>query len=1062
MESASDLFTMAKLFRIWPLQQCPVPKRSLLTMTAPRSLLLPSALLAALTAPLPAEDKVDFARQVQPIFAEHCLECHGPDDAKGGLVLTSRDAAMKALKSGAHAIIPGAPTKGAMMERLTTGDIDQRMPPKEKKPMKPGEIETLRRWIAEGAEFQSHWAYAELRLSPPPAAKTTDAVRNDIDRFILAGLEAKGLVPAPEADRATLIRRVYLDLLGLPPSVAEVDAFIADKSPQAYEKMLDQALASEHFGERWGRHWLDMARYADSDGYEKDRPRPDAWRYRDWVIRAVNDDMPFDQFTIEQLAGDLLPDATAEQLVATAFNRQTLTNTEGGTDQEQFRIEACMDRTETLGTIWLGLTVGCARCHTHKYDQITQKEYYQLFSFFNNGDEVTRQAPTSPAEWAAYEKANGAAARALIPLRKKVDIAKTSVRVKLPDWEKTIQARLEAARRAGKTQTFTALKVISTQSKGATQFTPQADGSVLATGKQPAQDTYTVTVELPPGQITALQLEVLPDPSLPRQGPGRSNTGNFVLNEVSARLLPATGSSSKLILHSASADYSQKDFKADGAADGKPSTGWAVGGRTSQKHVLTVQPSEPLQAAAGSKLELVLDQLYAKSGGQHCIGRFRILAAGEETEASIVPAAVLKILNEEPKRRNPVVIQALYEWMEATDPEVRAAQAILSEAESKLPAPPLMDVRVIAQRTTTPRTTHVLHRGDFLQPAEAVTPATFATLPPLKANGDKATRLDLARWLVSANNPLTPRVTVNHLWTHLFGEGLVSTTADFGVRGAAPTHPELLDWLASHFVKDGWRRKSLLRLIMTSATYRQASTLTNNVRGQRSGEELAQLEDIDPRNLFLWRQNRLRVEGEVVRDLYLAASGLLSEKLGGPSVYPPMPPDVAALSYANNFTWKTSEGADRYRRGMYTFFKRTAPHPELMTFDCPDANLTNVRRTVSNTPLQALTTLNAEAFTEAAQALAAQLLADPGLRNDQARLTAAIRRCVSRLPQKSELATLDELLLDARKYYQAAPQAEIKAMNGNHLPKGASPTEHAALTATTRIILNLDEFITRE
>ncbi|MCB1211356.1 MAG: DUF1553 domain-containing protein, partial [Verrucomicrobiales bacterium] len=854
----------------------------------------------------------------------------------------------------------------------------------------------------------------------------------------------------------------YLDLLGLPPTVADADAYIADKSPQAYEKMLDRALASEHFGERWGRHWLDMARYADSDGYEKDRPRPDAWRYRDWVIRAVNDDMPFDQFTIEQLAGDLLPDATAEQLVATAFNRQTLTNTEGGTDQEQFRIEACMDRTETLGTIWLGLTVGCARCHTHKYDQISQKEYYQLFSFFNNGDEVTRQAPTSPAEWAAYEKTNGAAARSLIPLRKRLDIAKSNLPVKLPEWEKAIQARLATARQTQKTQTFAPLKIISTQSKGATQFAPQADGSVLATGKSPAQDTYTVSVQLPTGPITALQLEVLPDPSLPKQGPGRSSGGNFVLNEITARLVPNTGPSHAVILHSATADYSQKDFKADGAVDSKPSTGWAVGGKTGQKHVLTVQLSEPLQAAAGSKLELALDQLYAKSGGQHCIGKFRILAATEETEASIVPGTVLKILNEEPKRRNPVVIQALYDWMEKIDPDVRAAQAILSEAESKLPAPPLMDVRVIAQRTTAPRTTHVLHRGDFLQPAEEVEPATFATLPPLKSAGEKATRLDLAKWLVSAKNPLTPRVTVNHFWTHLFGEGLVTTTADFGVRGAAPTHPELLDWLASRFVQGGWSRKNLLRLIMTSATYRQVSTVSTNVNGARSGEELARIDDLDPRNLLLWRQNRVRVEGEVVRDLYLAASGLLSQKLGGPSVFPPMPPDVAALSYANNFKWTTSEGPDRYRRGMYTFFKRTAPHPELMTFDCPDANLTNVRRTVSNTPLQALTTLNAEAFTEAAQALAARLFADPSLRNDQDRLTAAIRRCVSRLPQKSELATLEGLLVDARKYYQSAPQAEIKAMNGNHLPKGASPTEHAAFTATTRIVLNLDEFITRE
>ncbi len=1009
-----------------------------------------------------AEEKVDFARQVQPIFAEHCLECHGPDDAKGGLVLTSREAAMKALKSGAHAIIPGQPGKSAVMERLTTGDLDDRMPPKEKKPMKPGEIETLRRWITEGAEFQAHWAYRPLGHPQPPAVKNTAAIRNEIDQFVIAKLEASGLSPAPEASRSTLIRRVYLDLLGLPPTVEQVDAFIADGSPQAYGKMLDEAMTSEHFGERWGRHWLDMARYADSDGYEKDRPRPDAWRFRDWVIHAINDDMPFDQFTIEQLAGDLLPNATAEQNVATAFNRQTLTNTEGGTDQEQFRIEACMDRTETLGTVWLGLTVGCARCHTHKYDQISQKEYYQLFSFFNNGDEVVRQAPTSPAEWAAYEKINGTAARALIPLRKKLDEAKSSLPVKLPEWEKGIQARLAAARSAKATQQFTPLKIISTTSKGATTFAVQGDGSVIVGGKQLAQDTYTVTIELPTTPVSALQLEVLPDKSLPKNGPGRSSGGNFVLNEIQSRLVPANGPSTGIVLHTATADYEQKDFKADGTLDNKPSTGWAVGGKTGQRHILTLQLSEPLNAAPGSKLELRLDQLYAKSGGNHTIGRFRVLAATQEVENSIAPAAVLKILNEEPKRRNPVVIQALYEWMEKIDPDVRAAQAALNEAEAKLPKAPLMDVRVIAERAKEPRTTHVLHRGDFLQPAEEVVPATFGTLPALKVGDGKASRLDLARWLVSKENPLTPRVTVNQIWTHLFGEGLVTTTADFGVRGAAPTHPEMLDWLAARFVQDGWSRKSLLRLIMTSATYRQSSVPTTALGGQRSPNELALIENIDPRNLLLWRQNRLRVEGEIVRDLYLAASGLLSPKIGGPSVFPPMPSDVAALSYAGNFSWKTSVGEDRYRRGMYTFFKRTAPHPELMTFDCPDANLTNVRRTVSNTPLQALTTLNAEAFTEAAQALAASLLSDPTLRTDEAKLSAAIRRCVSRPPQRNELATMESLLLESRRYYQSAPQAEIKAMNGNALPKDASPTEHAAWTALTRIVLNLDEFITRE
>ena len=675
-------------------------------------------------------------------------------------------------------------------------------------------------------------------------------------------------------------------------------------------------------------------------------------------------------------------------------------------------MEACFDRTETLGTVWMGLTVGCARCHTHKYDQITHREYFQLFAFFNNGDEVTRQAPLSPEAWAAYEKDNGAAARALIPLKKKLDAAKNALPVKLPEWEKGVQARLKAARaEPQRKQVFKAFAKPQAGSREKVKLEQQADGSFLATGKQAKQDEYIVTLAETGRVITALQLEVLPDASLPKQGPGRSSGGNFVLSELTAVRVRADGATHGLVLHSAAADFEQKGFAAAGVLDGNPDSGWAVSGGTGKRHVLTVQLAEPVTLAAGDKLEVRLTQHYAK-GGEHCIGRFRLLAAAE---ASIAPAAVVRVLNEEPKRRNPVVIQALYEWMEKVDPEVREAAAALAVAEAGLPKPPLMDVRVIGQRAQNPRETRLMLRGDFLQPAEPVVPAGLAVLPPIQAaQGGEPTRLDLARWLVSPENPLTARVAVNHVWAQLFGEGLVRTVADFGVRGEPPTHPRLLDWLAAEFMRNGWSRKKLIRLILTSETYQQASDPALAAAGRRSAQETRRLEEIDPLNSLLWRQNRLRVQGEVVRDLYLAASGLLSPKIGGPSVYPPMPKDVAELSYAGNFKWETSKGEDRYRRGLYTFFKRTAPHPDLMTFDCPDANLTNVRRTVSNTPLQALTTLNAEAFVEAAAALAARVLADETLQNDAERLRHAFRLCLSREPDSSELASMEKLLQGAR------------------------------------------------
>ncbi len=987
---------------------------------------------------------VDFQRDIQPLFAEHCYECHGPDAQKGGLNLTTRAGAMKVLESGVAAFVPGHPEKSEALTRLLTTDEDDVMPTKKKakRPTKE-QIELLKKWIASGAEWTQHWAYKPVVRVKVPEVKDAGWSRNDMDRFIRARLEREGIKPSPVADAFTLCRRLYLDLTGLPPPPEEADEFAkaaAKDRQKAVEALTDRLLASPRFGERWGRHWLDKARFADSDGYEKDRPRPDAWRYRDWVIAAVNSDMPFDQFTIEQLAGDLLPNATPEQKLATAFHRQTLTNTEGGTDQEQFRNEAVFDRTETTGAVWLGLTVGCARCHTHKYDQISQREYYQLFAFFNNGDETLTKVGASASALAEFEKKNAAHAKKLRALQDKLAKAREPLFDKLLDWEKETNARLAAA---GKNKPEPEpLMLASVTSDGGTTFMQREDRSWTATSPAKDKEVYTLVAELPAAQISALRLEVVADTAFPNEGPGRSKTGNFVLSEIAVWTDAGT-----VELHSPMADFSQKNMPVTAAIDGrspKNEKGWGIGGAIGKSHDATFRFVRPVDGAKTPRLTVMLSQQYGKA---HTIGRFRLVGIEGETSDSIVPLALKQLLAIGSEKWTNESREQIVDWLVKFDPAASAAAEKLEAAEESGPKPPLMDVRVISQRTT-PRDTRVLHRGEFLSPTDPVKPGTLATLPPLRSRNGSGTlpdRLDFARWLVNRENPLTARVTVNHIWAQLFGTGIVRTENDFGVRGEPPSHPELLDWLADEFVAKGWSRKQMIRLLVTSATY------------QQSAAQRPELRDTDPLNRLLARQARIRVEGEVVRDLHLAASGLLSGKIGGPSVFPPMPPEVAALSYANNFKWSESSGEDRYRRGMYTFFKRTAPHPDLTTFDCPDANIACVTRTVSDTPLQALTTLNAQVFADAARALAARVLREvPG--DDAPRVERAFRLCLARPPTGAETSRLMSLLSQARAFYAANP-AEAKKLIAN--AKEANAAELAAWTAMTRIVMNTDEFITR-
>ena len=996
-------------------------------------------LLYCILSPFLSGTAVDFSRDIQPIFAEHCTNCHGPDKQKGGLNLTKQGSVLSKLKSGKHAVIAGKPNHSELVRRLITRDEDDLMPPPDKgEKLSDSKIATIQKWIAEGAEWNIHWAYRPPGKTPLPDVVKSDWVENKIDHFVLAKLEANKLQPSPRADRYILIKRLNYDLLGLPPSPKQVDAFVNDKSPDAYLKLVNRLLASPHFGERWGRHWLDKARYADSDGYEKDRPRPNAWRYRDWVINAINDDLPFDQFTIEQLAGDLLPEATDAQKLATAFNRQTLTNTEGGTDKEQWRVAAVMDRVETLGSIWLGLTVGCARCHNHKYDQLSQKEYYQLFAYFNNGEETSASVPRSRKEHEAWRTTKIKHDVKVKALQQQLASRRQALQEQLAELEKELQAKLAA--RKNTPEAFHSIKHTSVQGPDGVVFKEQKDGSLLATGANPAKAKYTLEFRPSEKAITGLRIDVLPDDSLGRKGPGRTPHGNFVLNDVRiyATNQPKIDTKrDRVALQSAKANYSQKNWQAENAIDGKigegsKGTGWAVGDEYGKPHQLVISFSKTILLKGTTRIQVVLDQQY---GSQHSIGRFRISARTGRPPGDGIPDPVVKILAVDSAKRDQKQHDTLLNHFVEADSDAKRLQL---ELENPEPKPPVMSVRVIGQRTKNPRTTHLLHRGEFKQPKDKVTAGIPSTLPDIKHRGP-GDRLDLARWLVDGKNQLVPRVTVNHIWAKLFGNGLVRTMNDFGARGDAPTHPLLLECLATELVLKKWSRKDIIRLIVNSATYQQSSI------------HRPEYTDIDPNNQLLHRQNRFRVEAEIIRDLALDTGGLRSRKVGGPSVFPPLPLGVAALSYANNFKWNTSKGEDRYRRGLYTFFKRTSPHPNLITFDCPDSNVTCVKRNISNTPLAALTTLNNLTYDEAAKALAKRMMAERS--TDTERIRHGFRICVTRHSKPNEEAAFRKLLQRAKQFYTANTK-EANAYNGS--------TQASAWSAVARIMLNMDEFLTRE
>ncbi len=985
--------------------------------------------LALFIPPSVSADVIDFNRDIRPLLADYCFKCHGPDEGtlEADLRLDTRDGALADL-GGRIAIVPNKPEQSVLLKRITASDPDERMPPPEAgKMLGPEQIALLRAWIEQGAPYASHWSFDAIRRPPlPPLNDAAGSSRHAIDHFVQAKLEELGITPSEEADRHTLIRRVYLDFLGVPPTVDQVAAFVSDNYPAAFERLMDRVLADPRFGERWGRHWLDQARYADSHGYTNDNARI-MWPYRDWVINAFNRDVPFDQFTTEQLAGDLLDEPTLDQLVATGFHRNTLINSEGGTKADQFRDEQVKDRVDTTGLVWLGLTVGCAKCHSHKYDPISQTEYYQIYSFFNSTADSNSTSPTIQAPSSQQQQMLARLDQQIAALRGRLEgDAKREQRQSA--WEAELvetAQRLESDASAESVE-WTVLELDGQSDNDAT-FTRLDDNSLLVSGNDVARDWYKLTARSPLTSIRSVRVEALRHESLPLGGPGRAGNGNFVLSEFWFR----TGDGRELRFSKAQADHSQPKYDVAHAIDTKPNTGWAIngspeGGANHNRVAWFVLPA-PLEVE--EEHALIFNMQFDNGDARYNLGRFRISIAADEWVDMPSVGELAKLASVPPADRTKAQSQRLTAAFLKSDPLLSTVNADLERlSRQRDGVARQIPSTMILRELDKPRSTYLQVRGDFLRTGEPVAADVPAVLPPLPDSEAPRTRLDLAAWLVSDTNPLTPRVRINRMWMRLFGRGLVETENDFGIQGSLPSHPQLLDWLASEFRRQEWSTKRMLRQIAMSATYRQSSVFRKDLPVEDAGNE------------WLARQARLRVEGEIVRDLALAVSGLLSNKIGGPSVYPPQPDGVYAFTQ-RSMSWKTSRGEDRFRRGMYTFFYRSAPYPMLTTFDAPTFNVTCTRRDRSNTPLQSLTVANSEAMMEMAKAFAQRIQAEAD--DDEQRLVKAFQICFARPPSQQELTLLARFLEAAQQRQQSQPSFD-------------------PWVATARVLMNLDEFVTRE
>jgi hypothetical protein len=1021
--------------------------------------------------------KINYQRDIQPILEKNCYSCHSAANQMSGLRLDSRPGFLAGGANG-KILVPGKAADSSLYKRLAgIGDLTRM--PFGGQPLAPAQIELIRAWIDQGAEIpeeaaayapseaaKKHWGFIAPVKPPVPQVNHKAWVRNPIDSFILARLEKEGLSPSPPADRVTLLRRLSLDLIGLPPTAAEVDAFVADKSPNAYEKQVERLLSSPHYGERWGRIWLDAARYADSNGYEKDQPRR-VWFYRDWVINALNRDLPYNQFIIEQIAGDLLPHPTQDQIVATGFLRNSMLNEEGGIDPEQFRMEAMFDRMDAIGKGMLGITIQCAQCHNHKFDPLKQEEYYRMFAFINSANDSNIPVYTPQEQIKRQE------------IFRKTREIEAMLQHQHPTWQADM-ARWEEQVKQAQPEWTVIRPVVDDISTSGQKYTPQKDGSFLCQGYAPPKSGVKMSVKTDLQNITAFRLELLTDQRLPLGGPGRSLKGIAALTEFRVEAAPADAPTkvTKLKFAKATADFDQPEMPLETifddksgkhrvtgppeyAIDGKEETAWGIDagpGLRNQPRKAVFTLAAPVSYPQGTIFTISLAQDHGGGEESDNLGRFRLSFTNTPgATADPLPKDVRDILSVPAAERTPLQVQTVFGYWRNTVPECKAENDQIAEIWRGYPEG---SAQLVFATRDMPRETHILTRGDFLHPTALVDPGVPAFLHPLPhddswQNG-QPTRLTFARWLAARNSPTTARSIVNRVWQAYFGIGIVATSENFGTQCEPPSNQELLDWLAVQFMdQDGWSLKKLHRLIVTSATYRQSSQVTPD------------LLEKDPYNRLLARGPRFRVDAEVVRDIALSASGLLDPAVGGPSVFPPAPDFLflPPVSYSPK-PWHESTGAEVYRRALYTFRYRSVPYPMLETFDAPNGDMSCVRRARSNTPLQALTTLNEPVFLEAARALAARTLANGGGTDDQ-RLDYAFRRCVARDPNKMEK---DELLSFLQKQAHRYQDGELNAwdlLGGNEalaplLPKNVTPAQVAAWTAVSRVLLNLDETITKE
>ena len=1040
-------------------------------MSVWRSLCLASVVLLLGTrggwaaAPAPLPEVVEFNRDIRPLLSDNCFFCHGPDKNKRKADLRLDTAEGLVGKEGVKGTaIPGKPEESELFRRITSSDPEMKMPPHDSgKTLTARDIALLKKWIEQGAKYEGHWAFLPIKKpAVPTSAQLKSQISNSVDPFVLDPLLKQGLKPSAEADRITLIRRLSFDMIGLPPSPEEVAAFVNDVSPEAYEKLVDRLLKSPHLGERLAMWWLDLVRYADTVGYHGDQ-NMSVSPFRQYVIDSFNANKRFDQFTVEQLGGDLLPNPTREQMIASGYNRLGMMSAEGGVQPKEYLAKYIAERVRNASGTWLGITLGCAECHDHKFDPLTTKDFYRFEAFFADIQEQGLYSGSdSTGIWGPSIKVPS--------LEQEAALAKLDQQI--ADVKKTIETstpELVAAQVAWeKSQAvWTLLKPASMTSANNATLTAKDDGSILAGGANPATDTYTLTVKNPPKGITAFRLGVLPDDSLPAKGPGRAGNGNFVLSEFIVKQVIGDTIEENVPLQNATATYEQIGAPGanpygkwavaaaiDGDAKGK-TWGWAVMEQVGKPNTAVFETTKDIEGGEGTTLTISL--LQNLDNPNHTLGRFRLSATTNPRPVradQAPPPNIAALLAVDAEKRSDAQKNELANYFRSIAPALEPARKQLAELEKSRKD---FDARIpvsLVTATVPARMVRILKRGNWMdESGEEVTPAFPAVISspsPMPASDARLTRLDLAKWIVSNDNPLTARVFVNRVWKLFFGTGLSRKLDDLGAQGDWPSHPLLLDHLATQFIESGWDVKSLLKTVVMSSTYRQSSVSNREQR------------ELDPYNRWLGRQGRFRLDAELVRDNALSISGLLVTKLGGPSVKPYQPPGYFAYLNFPAREWQNDSGESLYRRGLYTHWQRQYLHPSLLAFDAPNREECTADRARSNTPLQSLVLLNDPSYVEAARAFAEQILRHGGS-TPRDRLNFAFRRAVSRSIKPAEAEVLERLLQSHLDEYKSDTAAANELLTVGAKPASADldKPELAAWTSVARTILNLHETITR-